>query len=164
MENASKALMMAGGVLIGILVISLAVYLFADFGATSSSVIAEKTRQQIVQFNTKFTTYENYKDKNGNWAITIYDIITVAKFAKENNIYYGATNSNDYNYVSVFVNGKDLAKYDEEGYRALIEDDQNSITGNANNGTNSELPKYKVDNISYNNEGRVNSIRFSSVN
>lgn len=32
MENASKALIMAGGVLIGILILSLAVYLFIDFG------------------------------------------------------------------------------------------------------------------------------------
>ena len=35
MENASKALIMAAGVLIGILILSLAVYLFVSFGNTS---------------------------------------------------------------------------------------------------------------------------------
>ena len=32
MENASKALLMAAGVLIGVLILSLAVYLFENFG------------------------------------------------------------------------------------------------------------------------------------
>ena len=36
MENASKALLMAAGVLMGILIISLAVFLFVTFGATSA--------------------------------------------------------------------------------------------------------------------------------
>ena len=38
MENASKALLMAGGVLIGLLIIALAVYLFTSFGTTSAEV------------------------------------------------------------------------------------------------------------------------------
>jgi len=36
MENASKALLMAAGVLIGLLVLSLMVYLFASFASTSA--------------------------------------------------------------------------------------------------------------------------------
>ena len=38
MENASNALIIAGGVLIGVLIISLAVYLFVDFGSTSAEI------------------------------------------------------------------------------------------------------------------------------
>ena len=38
MENASNALLIAGGVLIGVLILSLAVYLFADFGAKSADI------------------------------------------------------------------------------------------------------------------------------
>ena len=41
MENASKALLMAGGVLIGILILSLAVYLFITFGAESKEIHAQ---------------------------------------------------------------------------------------------------------------------------
>ena len=55
MENASKALMMAGGVLIGVLIISLAVYLFADFGSRSASINAQNTEKQLAAFNSKFT-------------------------------------------------------------------------------------------------------------
>ena len=38
MENASKALIMAAGVLIGVLILSLAVFLFLDFCPTSERI------------------------------------------------------------------------------------------------------------------------------
>ena len=72
MENASKALIMAGGILVGVLVLSLMVYLFADFGSTSAQINDQNKQNQLSQFNSKFTAYE---DKEG---LTIYDVITVA--------------------------------------------------------------------------------------
>lgn len=82
MENASKALLMAAGVLIGVLILSLAVYLFATFGATSSELHRQNDANRVNEFNTQFTSYEGKQD------ITIYDVITVANLATENNIYY----------------------------------------------------------------------------
>ena len=83
MENASNALLIAGGVLIGMLILSLAVYLFVDFGSTSADINQRTAEQQLTQFNSKFTVYESKENK---W--TIYDIITVAGYAHENNKYY----------------------------------------------------------------------------
>ena len=91
MENASKALIMAGGVLIGVLVISLAVYLFVSFGQTSAEINDENSQKQLTQFNSKFTSYEGKKN------LTIYDAITVAGYANENNKYY----DNDSNYIII---------------------------------------------------------------
>ena len=57
MENATKALMMAGGVLLGVLIISLAVYvsiIFSDFGKTYSEQQAAKN---IAMYNSKFEQY-----------------------------------------------------------------------------------------------------------
>lgn len=82
MENASKALIMAAGVLIGIMILSLAVYLFATFGSTSAELHKQKETDQLNQFNSQFTSYEGKED------ITIYDVITVANLATENNKYY----------------------------------------------------------------------------
>lgn len=101
MENASKALLMAGGVLIGVLIISLAVFLFADFGSTSAEINAKNAQQQITSFNSKFTAYQGYYDGEG-WKITIYDIVSLAAFAKENNDYYEASLGDD-NYISVMI-------------------------------------------------------------
>ena len=82
MENASKALIMAAGVLIGVLILSLAAFLFLDFGATSESVYSQMENQQLTQYNAQYTVYSGRKD------ITIYEIISIANLAKENNDYY----------------------------------------------------------------------------
>ena len=92
MENASKALIMAAGVLIGIMILSLAVYLFATFGATSAEMHGQIEQDRINQFNAQFTSYEGKQD------ITIYDIITVVNLAKDNNESYSLTTSTDSNY------------------------------------------------------------------
>lgn len=119
MENASKALLMAAGVLIGMLVISLAVYLFVSFGMASAQIHKEQEQKQLEQFNTQFFSYES-KEEN-----TIYDVVTVANLATENNIYYqlekrtGKQNGKD-NYISVRLDNSNLSVanrgFIEKGY------------------------------------------------
>lgn len=151
MENASKALIMAGGVLIGILILSLAAYLFVDLGSTSTEINAKNAQKQITEFNSKFTSYEGYYtvDEHGNkiWQITIYDIITLVGYAKENNKYYEEVNDEE---IKVIIGNQDALNYSDTdliknyGYA----DDQ----GN--------LKKYKCSEIGYNSRGKVNFIKF----
>lgn len=82
MENASKALIMAAGVLIGLLILSLAVYLIVSFGTTSRTLHKQNEEQQIAQFNSQFTAYE------GKEGITIHDIVSIANLATETNKHY----------------------------------------------------------------------------
>lgn len=148
MENASKALIMAGGVLIGILIISLAVYLFADFGSTSAQINAQNSQKQITEFNSKFTSYEGYKDKDGNWKITIYDIITLASYAKENNQYYEDTIEEQ---IDVKINKKAIQNNTNEENQELI----------SNYTRDGILKKFKCSNVEYNARGKVKSITFN---
>ena len=67
MENASKALLMAAGVLIGILILAFGVYLFTQFGGTSALIHGQIESDRINQFNSQFTSYEGKDD------ITIYN-------------------------------------------------------------------------------------------
>lgn len=83
MENASDALIIAGGVLIGLLIISLAVYLFASFGVTSKKINDQIDEHKLIEYNAQYTIYDN-----PDIDITIYDIVKVANIAKENNEYY----------------------------------------------------------------------------
>ena len=107
MENASKALLMAASVLIGVLILSLAVYLFTSFGSTSAELHKQQDEQRLEQFNTQFSSYEG---KDGG--ITIYDVVTIANLATENNIYYDfhkkneATVTGNDNYISVRLKKK----------------------------------------------------------
>ena len=150
MENASKALIMAGGVLIGILILSLMAYLFVDFGSTSAEIHKQNEEKQIAEFNSKFTAYLEYKDKNENWQITIYDIITLVGYAKENNTYY---------------DGVDDERIDVKIGSTLILDKSETDLINSygyayENGT---LKKYSCSSIEYNSRGKVKLITFSGT-
>lgn len=81
MENATKALIMAATILISVVLMSLGTYLFITFSNYSTGVNEEVRTNQIAQFNSQFLKYQGQD-------VTIYDIITVANLAKENNENY----------------------------------------------------------------------------
>lgn len=56
MENASKALIIAGAILIAILIISLGVLVFNRFG-TAAKEAADLSEQEIAEFNARITPY-----------------------------------------------------------------------------------------------------------
>lgn len=89
MENASKALLMAATILISVMLVSLATYLFATFGNSSKNIndnINTKTKQE---FNAQFTKYETKSDYNkSEEKCTAYDIVTVVNLAHNNNESY----------------------------------------------------------------------------
>lgn len=152
MENASKALTMAGGILIGVLIISLAVYLFIDFGSTSAQINDQNLQKQLVEFNSKFTSYEDYKDDSNNWKITIYDIITLAGYANENNKYYEATSNTDEVYIDVIIGNESiLDKTENDLIKQYVNDDTGLIT------------KFKWVETKYNENGRIKSIKFKNI-
>lgn len=118
MENASKALLMAAGVLIGILILSLAVYLFVTFGGRSAELHQQIEVDRLNQFNSQFTSYEGKDD------VTIYDVITVANLAKSNNEYYELeSQTNDNYYITVQVKNDNGQKFNLEKYtQAQLQD------------------------------------------
>ncbi len=147
MENASKALLMAAGVLIGIMILSLAVYLFLNFGGTSAQISQIAEENQIAQFNSQFLTYE------GKENVTIYDVISMANLATQNNKRYEFSKTdhiphndkNDY-YISVELQGKGQIEYGietndntvKEKYDEYILEQVNSINAST------ALTYYKV--------------------
>ena len=173
MENASKALLMSAGVLVGILILSLAAYLFITFGSTSAEMHKENEEKQINEFNTKFTSYV------GKENVTIYDVVTVANLATENNINYEYNKRNTSgdgkdSYISVqFINSdisdyngrfiergfdsnsKDIADY----YNKLIARDLANMSNNPDPET-SELTQYKCKTFISNYTKRVYKIVF----
>ena len=90
MENASRALLMAAGVLVGVLLLSLAVYLFTIFGNFGSEMMTQMNEKNISEFNAQFIKYQSYQDENGVWQnlCRAQDVVTIANLAKENNNQY----------------------------------------------------------------------------
>lgn len=79
MDNASKALIIAGGMLIAILVVSLFVYLFTTYGTYAENMYFRINQRQLTEANNEYTKYEGASDN------TIYDVISVANKAKDHN-------------------------------------------------------------------------------
>lgn len=155
MENASKALLMAAEVLIGILILSLMVYLFTTFGSSSAKINKQLDDNKLAEFNSQ---YDKYVDKED---VTIYDVVTVANLAIENNKYYEleTEQSTDGNYyISVSLDrktGEDVQKLEKKSqeYLADIISKEELMEG--------ILPKYNCE-VTYSSiTGRVKTIKFT---
>lgn len=147
MENATKALIMAAGVLMGIVILSLAVYEFTSFGISSKEIHKANEETRLNEFNSQFTKYEGKDD------VTIYDVITVANLAKENNSYYEfSPRSLDQNtgkdlYISVILDNNSIENQDQSIYKLKIDSEYNS--------------KYTCIATISNDTGRVYKVKFS---
>lgn len=115
MENASKALIMAGAILIGMLILSLGIYLFVTFGGEARKIRKDIDKNQMVQYNSQYTTYANRKN------INIYEIISISNLAKQNNEDYSIYQ--DGYYIQILLQGEsnNLQDIDNEKRQELIE-------------------------------------------
>lgn len=164
MENASKALLMAAGVLIGILILAFGVYLFTQFGGTSALIHGQIESDRINQFNSQFTSYEGKDD------ITIYNILTVVNLAKDNNEYYELTTQESNNYyisVTAKINGStktNLERYTQEQLEELIKNEQlvSRVDPNDPSSTVTGLPLYSCKVTVNPNTQRVSKVEFNT--
>lgn len=79
MENASKALIIAGGMLIGILIASLFAYEMVALGKTQESYHKRLKDDEINTFNEQFQKYENT-------LLTAQDVVTIYNYIQEWNL------------------------------------------------------------------------------
>lgn len=131
MENASKALLMAAGILIGVLLLALLVTLFSSARSLSNQYEATKKSEAIQQFNVNFIKYLGQD-------LTIHQVVTICNFAKKEN--------NKIQEVTIASGGKSNEDIKED-VKKYLENEEN-------------MEKYELKIISYSEEGYVNSIRF----
>lgn len=161
MENASKALIMAASVLIAIMVLTLAVYLFTSFSGRANDMKQQQAEEQLNQFNTQFIQYQNRND------VTIYEVISVAQLATEINKTYDLRKNEDDDQGSYYVKVKLKNDYIEYGaetnnneeiqkkYSDLIKKDIENM------GSQGNLPIY-ICTVNINQvTNRVNEVIFS---
>ena len=79
MENATNGLIMAGSVLIGVIVLSLFVYLFSSMGTTAKEFQEEMDKTSVLKFNEPFEKYMGRED------LTPHDVLTIYNLVKERN-------------------------------------------------------------------------------
>ena len=79
MENASKALLIAGGVLIAVLVLSLGVYFARNMAGSASNIYSDLDDSERTEFNQQFLIYEGKDD------LTVADVVTIINLAQDSN-------------------------------------------------------------------------------
>lgn len=118
MENASRALLIAAAVLLGVMIIGIGTFLIFTFGGYAAEVEAERAETEITSFNANFLKYENADN------ITIHQIITLANLAIENNKRYELTNEDAGDestyYVQVIANVKTKTSSNRKANLTLV--------------------------------------------
>lgn len=143
MENASKALIMAAGVLVAIMLISIGTYIFSTFSEFAKNTEEEIFGHQRAEFNSQFTQYETT-------SCTIYDIVSLANYAKNYNEKLNPADVGNLG-ISVMIGTQNIVMLDATTKNQLITNDV----------MNSTIPIYVVEDITYNNvTGLVKSIKF----
>lgn len=112
MENASKALIIAGGVFIAIVILVIGVELFVGYRKVAENYDYTMTLSEIAKINKEFTKYE------GRTNITIQEIVTAARIAQNYNEKYGYGEK----IISVKRNGRSLQEETNENFAKLIKD------------------------------------------
>ncbi len=162
MENASKALLMVASVLIGVVIVTLAVYLFVSFSASANEIEQQLEEGKLQQFNNQFTLYETKEN------LTIYDVITVANLAIENNHKYGLTSASNNNfYITVILEREgELTKKDSQALSNYLKNLTNQLIDVTDRSGQpvKKLKNYKCK-VSFNSQtARVNKVEFSDKN
>ena len=148
---------MAATVLIGVMILSLGVYLFSYFGNYAKGVEDENRTNQIAQFNSQFLSYQG-KD------MTFYDVLSLANMAKDYN------NSNDSKkgdvaYISLSISStgeiSPINNFEQNVSSVDINNYFNYIYINEQNG---ELRKYRLASYTVNDITRyINTITIQNI-
>ena len=107
MENASKALLMAGGVLLAMMVIAFALFAWGKFGEFYDSKDELKDVEDVAKFNEQFTAYQR-NDVHG------YELISLANKVADYNFRFSnytaadaadrnAQNDQKYNPITMII-------------------------------------------------------------
>ena len=165
MENVSKALIIAGEVLIAVLVLSLAMVVIVKFGKFSANTNKRLSENELNNFNNKFYAF------NGRINITADEIASLINFAKENNDLHEVDLTGSFFKFLSKKTGDDISKAD---FKNSINDFLKAYNNNlfyCNAGVksvNGNVIKVEVKddniNIKKNELGRVNEITFGLTN
>lgn len=141
MENASKALLIVGGVLIAMLILSIGVYLIGNLGNTADTYVTELDIVELNKYNSNFEVFIGRKD------ITAQEIVTLISLAKQKE-----------QGTIIIVDGNDCTSWNEQQKSEFL---QNTIQEYKNNG-NVTLFSY-VEIVYDEINGKVSKMLFKKI-
>lgn len=165
MENATKALGMAAGVLIAVMVIALIYTLIGEISETQKEDELQLKAEQTAQFNKSYESYEKSLLRGT-------EVISVANKVIDNNRRYEGDE-----YYEIHINItliKEISETEENGTVVKIapgtynesSDEYNIIINNNNKKSITEFKQryFKCEEIGYNSDARVSYLNFVELN
>ena len=178
MENATKALLIAGGVLLGILILGVLIYMATTLSSLSKAKEKEKEIEQIAEFNKVYESYDKKKLRGT-------EVVSIINRAIDNNTKYEGNSDRQIKvYVTVgtgrnvdasnqIITGDNLTSGTTYEFTGIEQRDDGSNDGTTYNSilsdTTTNGPKhsfmysryFKCTKITYNSSnGMVNAIYF----
>ena len=126
MENASKALIIAGGMLIAMLIVGLLVFGFSRIRESQQEQSNQESIQEVTDFNKRFEAYNKTTVRG-------YQMISLANLVYDTNYRY--TEEDGYKPVTIIVDGlssqdatnEDLVTYIQNNYDGMNSNEKNCI-------------------------------------
>lgn len=152
MENASKALIIAGGVFLTIIVIGALVFVWSKTGAFNSSIEDVKEMEQITAFNKSFESYQKTLLRGT-------DVASVINKVRNNNKIYADNPEYQIEWEMTFEDAG--AGLSNGTYKESNSANYNNMLNNEKKFKEFKGLYFKCEEIKYNpNTGRVSKIKF----
>ena len=135
MENATKALLIAGTVLIAIIMVSIAVYLYSLYSNQADQYSETISATELQKFNSKFDVYL------GRENISAQEIVSVVNLAKEYN-----------NQVQIYLEGT-ILQFTSSTPEDFIKTNQNNLFSCT----------WSTSNPTYDSNGKIIKLIFRNV-
>lgn len=150
MENATKALIMAAGVLLAMLVLTVGVILVGRLGNTTDSYVTKLDTVELRKYNSKFEIYIGRQKITAQEIVTV--INTVKQFEQNTEVYIDGTeyaqnaNFNESEFLSEHIYWEENINGETKVHNLYIIDERNEQRG-----------------IQYDKDGKVTQIWFRQI-
>ena len=154
MENASKALLIAGEMLIAMLVASMMALLFSTMSSYADEQAQKRKIQEVQAFNANITQYAKENS-------TAQDIVSLVNFAKQMNEQMGCTGTTCINHeehinVILLPLNENLEKYTNDNLASFLQDNYYDGT------TSTGFKYYEAKIIDYFDDGKIQKINLKA--
>lgn len=167
MENASKALVMAGSILIGLLVLGALILLFNNLSSYQNADIQNIRQAQVVEFNNQFTTYIR-EDVRGN---ELYSLLNRIIDYNKRKTLEGEDGAIDIGYQPMSIkfslkspDGKDQKALTMDGVVRFFEKNKNDYIIDKTNNTFEDYINNQIKKIVNGNTGKQDDLSESVLN
>ncbi len=151
MENATKAIIIAGGILLAILVLSIGVTIFITHSDTADALTTRWSTVELNKYNSSFQVYEARTD------VTAQDIVSLVSLSQQRDeaiaVYVRTTTG------SVKGNNN-LTSWNKNKLNQFLSDHILTTVKSGDSTINKNTFSYVANSIKYDNEGKVCEISF----